>query len=159
MTKNRRILLADWLAKGYKLFGKDARLWRFKCSNCGHIQSMNDFIELREKGITDVEPQTAYFSCIGRFDSRLPKVGQIGDNISPCNYTLGGLLCFAHTFVVDEEGKEHPVFEFAPEMDEIEVLEKAKKMYEGSVEKADQVASDLIEKRIEKLRNRCEVGK
>ena len=111
----RKILLKDWLAEGYKLFGKDERAWKFKCSNCGHIQSIGDFIELREKGISEINPESAYFSCIGRFDSRLQKVGQIGDKTSPCNYTLGGLLCFAHTFVVDEEGKEHPVFEFAPE--------------------------------------------
>lgn len=118
MVTQRKILLKDWRAEGYELFGKDERAWKFKCSNCGHIQSINDFIELREKRISEVSPETAYFSCIGRFDSRLSKVGQIGDKTSPCNYTLGGLFVFARTFVIDDEGKEHPVFEFAVERKE-----------------------------------------
>ena len=115
MKNIRKIPQAEWLAEGYKLFGKDERKWKFKCSNCGHIQTIDDFIELREKGISKINPESAYFSCIGRFDTRISKIGQIGDKISPCNYTLGGLLCFAHTFVIDEKGNEHPVFEFASE--------------------------------------------
>lgn len=76
--------------------------------------------ELKELGIikkdTDVGA-LVYFSCIGRFDTRIPKddVGTILDKKpkSPCNYTLGGLFCFAKTFVISESGEKIPVFEFA----------------------------------------------
>ena len=113
----KELALKDWLAEGYRLFGANRKLWKWKCPNCGHVQSMADFIELGEKKISDVDPSTAYFSCIGRFDSRIPKidVGTIFDKVkkSPCNYTLGGLFCFANTVVISESGERIPVFEFA----------------------------------------------
>lgn len=113
----KEIPVKDWLAEGERLFGTDRKLWKWKCPNCGHVQSMADFIELREKKVSEVDPSTAYFSCIGRFDSRIPEkdVGTIFDKIkkNPCNYTLGGLFCFANTFVIHESGERIPVFEFA----------------------------------------------
>jgi len=111
----KEISLKEWLQEGERLFGPDKKQWKFKCPNCGHIQSIQDFIELREKGICDIDGNTAYFSCIGRFDTRIPenKIGTISDKKSPCNYTNGGLFCFAKTFVIDEQGKKHAVFEFA----------------------------------------------
>lgn len=113
----KEIPLEDWLAEGERLFGPDKKQWKWKCPNCGHVQSIADFIELRDLKILDpkFDPgQVAYYSCIGRFDTRIPEedVGQIGDKKSPCNYTLCGLFVFAKTFVVNESGS-HPVFEFA----------------------------------------------
>lgn len=114
----KEIPLKDWLAMGERLFGPDKRLWKWKCSNCGHVQSIADFIELRNQKIvpSDFDAGTvAYFSCIGRFDTRIPEkdVGTISDKKSPCNYTLGGLFVYANTFVIDEAGQKHPVFDFA----------------------------------------------
>jgi hypothetical protein len=111
--KIRVISLADWIVEGEKRFGSDKKLWKFRCSHCGHIQSFGDFIELNRLGISPVNPETAYMSCIGRFDSRLKIVGTLNDKVSPCNYTLGGLFCFADTFVEGTDGKKHPVFEWA----------------------------------------------
>jgi hypothetical protein len=113
----KEIPLKDWLAEGEQLFGADRKKWKWKCANCGHVQSMADFIRLREKKISDVDPSTAYFSCIGRFDSRIPEkdVGTVFDKKSPCNYTNGGLFCFANIFVINEFGDRIPVFEFAKE--------------------------------------------
>lgn len=110
--------LIDWLAEGEKLFGADMKLWKWKCSNCGHVQSIADFIELKKLGIIKAETDVGtrvYYSCIGRFDTRILKenVGTIFDKKSPCNYTNGGLFCFAHTFVISESGERIPVFEFA----------------------------------------------
>lgn len=112
-----RLTTEEWLAKGKKLFGKDPKGWKFKCPCCGHIQTIADFIELRELGLWSGDAQTAYFSCIGRYDTRIPvmKKGGLLDkgNGSPCDYTLGGLIRLHKTVVVDGEGEENPVFEFA----------------------------------------------
>lgn len=112
------ISLRDWLTEGERLFGLDKRQWKWKCANCGHEQTIADFIELRKLGMidADVDVRTiAYYSCIGRFDTRIKKedVGTVFDEKSPCNYTLGGLFCFANTYVIDESGNKHPVFDFA----------------------------------------------
>ncbi len=119
----KEIPLKDWLAEGERLFGDDKRQWKWKCPNCGHVQSIADFIELRDKKIlpSDFDAgKVAYYSCIGRFDTRIPEkdVGTIWDKKkkSPCNYTLGGLFCFANTFVINESRERIPVFDFAREM-------------------------------------------
>lgn len=116
----KEISIKDWLAEGERLFGPDKKQWKWKCSNCGHVQSIADFLELKKLGIIKAEEDVGtfvYFSCIGRFDTRIPKenVGTIYDKKkrSPCNYTLGGLFVFANTFVIDEAGQKHPVFDFA----------------------------------------------
>lgn len=113
----RRIKLKDWQEEGRKLFGEDERYWKFVCPNCKNVQSPNDFLELKELGVvTMIDPNSAYFCCIGRFDARIAiaDIGEIGDGKSPCNYTMGGLFRFVHTIVIDEKEKEHFVFEFAP---------------------------------------------
>ncbi len=116
----KEIPLKDWLAEGERLFGTDFKKWRFKCPNCGHIQTIEDFLELKKNNIIKSDfdvGKVVYYSCIGRFDTRIPKedVGTIFDKVkkSPCNYTLGGLFCFAKVFVIDDEGQKRPVFEFA----------------------------------------------
>ncbi len=120
-TEQKEIPLKDWLAEGEKRFGADMKLWKWKCSNCGHVQSIADFLELKKLGMIKKEVDVGtlvYFSCIGRFDTRIPKeeVGTIGDKKSPCNYTLGGLFCFAKTHVISESGEKIPVFEFAEDV-------------------------------------------
>lgn len=119
-TEIRRISQDDWLAEGKERFGDDPRKWPFICPNCKHVQTMNDFIELRELGIFEGDPQVAYFSCIGRYDARIPNknIGKIGSDKSPCDYTLGGLFHFVKTLIIDGDGKEHRVFEFGDLDDE-----------------------------------------
>lgn len=116
----KEIPVKTWLAEGERLFGADKKQWKWKCCNCGHVQSISDFLELKKLGIITAETDVGtlvYYSCIGRFDTRIPKedVGTIWDKKkkSPCNYTLGGLFCFANTYVIDESGQSHPVFDFA----------------------------------------------
>ncbi len=111
-----RISKDDWLAEGKRLFGEDRREWKFKCACCGHIQTIADFIELRNLKIWDGDAQIAYHSCIGRYDTRIPAkdLGRLdGRSKSPCDYTLGGLISLAKTVVVDDNQNEHKVFEFA----------------------------------------------
>ena len=105
----------EWLAEGEARFGKDMRNWRFMCPNCGNVQTVNDFLYLRDElEIKAADPEKAYYSCIGRYDTRIPDkdVGTIGDGKSPCNYTSGGLFCLAKLIVI-MDGKEIPCFEFA----------------------------------------------
>ena len=116
----KEILLKDWLAESERLFGADMKLWKFKCANCGHVQSIADFLELKKLGIIKAETDVGrlvYYSCIGRYDTRIPEkdMGTIFNKKSPCNYTLGGLFKFAKTFVINESGEKIPVFEFALE--------------------------------------------
>ncbi len=99
----------EWIKEGESLFGKDKKNWKFKCPNCGNIQSYHDFKEktsIKEENIEGV----VYFSCIGRWikDSE----GTITNKSSPCNYTNGGLFDFSKVRVIDKEGKEHSAFEF-----------------------------------------------
>lgn len=82
----------DWRAKAVELFGSDAKQWKFKCCNCGHEQSIQDFINAGIK-----EPETkVHFSCIGRWTGG---EGTIGNDKSPCNYTIGGLFNMAEVVV------------------------------------------------------------
>ena len=122
MNELKEILLKDWLAEGERLFGADMKLWKWECSHCGHVQSIANFLELKKLGIIKAETDVGtlvYYSCIGRFDTRIPEedVGTLWDKKtrSPCNYTNGGLFCFANTFVISESGERVPVFDFAQE--------------------------------------------
>ena len=97
----------EWLEKGRKLFGDNMFEWKFRCPNCGNVQSAEDFRPYQDKGAT---PEDAYFNCIGRFLD-MP-VGTFGEGKSPCDYTSGGLLCISPV-EVSMEGKLFHVFEFA----------------------------------------------
>lgn len=113
----KRMSKEDWLAQGRELFGDDPRQWKFKCACCGHVQTIADFIELQDLGLWHgIDAQVAYHSCIGRYDPRIPEEepGRLdGEGKSPCDYTLSGFISLAKTLVVDDEGHEHRVFEFA----------------------------------------------
>ncbi len=114
----KEISVKEWLAQGELLFGADKKQWKWKCSNCGHVQSIADFLELKKLGIIKKEVDVGtlvYYSCIGRFDTRILEedVGTVWNKKSPCNYTLGGLFRFANTFVISESGERIPVFDFA----------------------------------------------
>ena len=100
----------QWLSKGKELFGEDMTTWRFVCPGCGHIQSVNDFRQYKDKGAT---PNSATFECIGRysngnswFNDNLKKIG------GPCDYTSYGLICLAPVTVVDGDKTLH-CFAFA----------------------------------------------
>lgn len=93
----REVKYADWYAEGLRRFGATNK-WEFKCANCGHVQTMDDFM-----GLVKDPNSVAAFSCLGRW-----KQG-VG-----CNWTLGGLFQI-HTLTVDRDGEKFPVFEFSDE--------------------------------------------
>ena len=103
-----KISLEEWHEKGKRLFG-DYKKWKFKCCNCGNIQTIEDFENLN---ISNLDPETVvFFSCIGRWIEG--SQGTLGNKKSPCNYTLGGLFDIGKVKVIDEKDVEHSVFEFA----------------------------------------------
>ena len=96
----------DWRALGIKLFGKDVKLWRFVCPSCGHVQTIQDFLDAKIEA-----PETkVFFSCIGRWINT-EKVDMCSGK-SPCNYTAGGLFNLCERDVKDENDKPVHVFLF-----------------------------------------------
>lgn len=89
--------IEDWKAEGARRFGKETKDWKFKCIQCGNVQSMRDF-----EGLVENPDEFVFFSCLGRV-----KKG-IG-----CDWTLGGLFQIHKLEVIDSEGRAHPTFEFA----------------------------------------------
>ncbi len=108
-TSLKRLSKSDWMAEGGRLFGGDMMRWRFVCPICGHVQTPEDL-----RPFAGRTPNDAYFNCIGRFTGGRRAFGKNpkGTPAQPCDYTSGGLFCLAPVRVIDEEGREHPVFEF-----------------------------------------------
>jgi hypothetical protein len=97
----------EWLAEAVRRFGPNPREWRFVCPSCGTAQSIAD---LEAAGASDPATQ-AYYSCIGRWQGARGAFDP--SRFKPCNYTNGGLFCFAPLIVIDDDGKQVPVFAFA----------------------------------------------
>lgn len=115
----------EWLDIGTKLYGESARDWKFECPNCGNIQSGQDFIALKEAKIISADfeiEKYVYFSCIGRYDTRIKHVGTLGDGIKPCDYTNGGLFNISKVKVKIGD-KSVSVFGFADDYSALVTLE------------------------------------
>lgn len=93
---------AEWNAKGIKLFGENHLNWWFKCPSCKRVQSVEEFRQFKSKG---ADPNSAYKECIGRYTG-----GRAGPH--KCDWAAYGLFC-GPDFVLQKDGKEVPVFEFA----------------------------------------------
>lgn len=93
------MLYKDWVEELNRRFGKDAKQWRFKCVQCGHIQTIQDFLN---HNIEHPESKV-FYNCIGRY------VSGIG-----CDWSLGGLLQI-NTMTVIRDGQPIPVFEMDEE--------------------------------------------
>ncbi len=96
----------EWFAEGEKRFGKDRNYWKFVCPSCGHVAAAHDWFD------ADAPAGAVGFSCVGRWTgagaaATFKKAG------GPCNYAGGGLFKLNPIAVIDAEGKEHHVFEFA----------------------------------------------
>jgi hypothetical protein len=98
----------EWLAEGERLFGQNMLEWKFVCPSCGHVQTPEDFRPHKDKGST---PDSARFSCIGRYDGHMDT--DMCSGKSPCNYTSGGLFKLAPITVIDADGKKFSCFAFA----------------------------------------------
>ena len=97
LTADGIMMYDEWKKKLNERFGENPMNWKFKCPNCGNIQSLQDFVNAR---IDNAEGKF-YYSCIGRY------VKDKG-----CNWTLGGLFQI-HKTAIFKDGVVVPVFEMA----------------------------------------------
>ncbi len=101
--------LQEWQEEGKKLFGEDFKQWKFKCPTCGHVQNIQDFLDVGADG------NNAYQECIGRYTGKGSPVK--GDS-SGCNWAAYGLFGTLGNgrIVITSEGKKVEVFNFAEEV-------------------------------------------
>lgn len=92
------VTLAEWLAEGERLYGKEKLDWRFRCPACGHVQTIRQF---KEAGLN---PELAYLHCASRH--------HLGGKAN-CKWTIGGLLRVGGRYVIDAKYRPHLIFEFA----------------------------------------------
>lgn len=99
----------DWLKEGKRRFGENLEKWKFKCSICAHVATVEDYKPYKDKGAT---PNSAIQECIGRYQgaTSFAMKGQ-----GPCNYALYGLFRFPGVIVKDDSGKDTMAFAFADE--------------------------------------------
>lgn len=102
---DRRTLTKDqWQAEGKARFGTDTNDWKFVCPSCGHVASIQDWIDAGA-------PEGAVaFSCVGRYQGSAKQI--FDKSGGPCNYAGGGLFLLNPVTVLDN-GKAHSIFEFA----------------------------------------------
>lgn len=95
LENNAFLFYDDWVDMLNKRFGSFSN-WTFKCPNCGHIQSVKDFV------IKGFSPNEVATHCIGRYKKE----------VGVCDLTLEGLLKINKQSVI-KDGKVFPVFEMA----------------------------------------------
>lgn len=97
----------EWTDLGISLFGKDRREWKFECPVCGHIASIQDYLNA---GAPD---GAIGFSCIGRWIKNSKKAFEMkrGEK-GPCNYTGGGLFQ-RNPVEIEKDGIINKYFNFA----------------------------------------------
>lgn len=102
-----KLTYEEWVQEGTKRYGPDKKIWKFKCPNCGYIQTYNDFLK---EGSSKEEAQGMIgFSCIGRIMKNCK--GELGNKKQPCNYAGGGLFKL-NPIIITENGKEQGYFDF-----------------------------------------------
>lgn len=102
-----KISYEEWEAEGEKRYGKDKKVWKFKCPNCKFVQTFNDF--LKEGATKDEASGMIGFSCIGRVIKGCK--GELGNKTAPCNYAGGGLFRF-NPITITHDGQEQTYFDF-----------------------------------------------
>ena len=105
----KKMSYADWIAEGEKLFGPEAKKWRFVCPICGYVQSGEDFMSkttLEKERVQEV----IGFSCIGRWIDGARESFE-GTGEGPCNYAGGGLFRM-NPIHIERDGATHQAFDF-----------------------------------------------
>jgi hypothetical protein len=98
---SRVLTKEEWIREGREKFGNDQMQWRFVCPVCGHVASVQDYLDAKAP-----EGMIA-FSCIGRLLGAAREAFG-GKGTGPCNYAGGGLFRL-NPCIVDGVG----YFEFA----------------------------------------------
>jgi hypothetical protein len=104
----------DWLKTAESIWGRKVGDWKFQCPACGNVASVQEHVRVAVEKHKDLAYargaalERAPSSCIGRFDGHMHVDMGTGQ---PCNYTNGGLICFAKA-LVEQDNKQTPVFLF-----------------------------------------------
>lgn len=112
--KLQAIPLHEWHEKASKLFGKEAKNWRFVCPICKTVQTAQDFIDV---GVLEETAKTSIaVECIGRFipKKQSQKAFECKKMIqgTPCDYTGYGLFKLNPVPVLFDDGKIFNAFSF-----------------------------------------------
>lgn len=110
MSEIKRMTQAQWEELGVKLFGEDKWNWQFKCPCCHYVGTAHDYKRL------GASSGAIAFSCLGRYmPDIIPKTLFDNDKVGngPCDYTAGGLLNLCTLRVIEADGTEHSMFDFA----------------------------------------------
>lgn len=103
-----RIGVEEWTKIAVELFGTNPHDWRFRCTSCGHEQSIREVMERHPNLNPDDVKAWIYFSCEGREWACKREKPEVG-----CDWTLGGLFQIHKIEVATPDGKTVPAFEFA----------------------------------------------
>ena len=109
MSDIKEMTYEEWKAEGVKRFGERQNDWNFVCPVCGHIASIQDYIDA---GAPD---GAIGFSCIGRWKKGSRSAFDASEedkDKTPCDYSSGGLICVS-PIRVTHDGKEYKYFNFA----------------------------------------------
>lgn len=105
----RKISHDEWLEEGIDLFGSDVKTWRFVCPVCGHVQTIQDFLDKTNLD-KDTIGTVIGFSCIGRWIEG-SRESLTGEGKGPCDYAGGGLMRL-NPIHVERDGKTQQAFDF-----------------------------------------------
>ena len=103
LNSTKIITKTEWQKAAEKLYGSDAKQWRFKCPICGHTASVQEIMSAGAK-----DPNCAYMECIGRYQKDIC-----------CNFAAYGFLGIPHGGYVieDKNGIGMEIFEFADKVE------------------------------------------
>lgn len=105
--KMKKYTYFEWIQEGQKRFGEDFKKWKFVCPACGHIQSVEDFVNL------GLDPNSAFQECIGRHNGNAKPANKHSVNgCDWCSYGLFGTLGKG-ILVHLESGEQTEIFDFA----------------------------------------------
>src|SRR5579862_1076953 len=99
----------EWLKEGEKLFGKQARHWRFVCPSCGNVATAAEFLPFK-KGDVREACISVTIECIGRYTGARGAFDPA--KFKPCNYAGYGLFRI-NPVRVEMDGHEIHCFAFA----------------------------------------------
>ena len=105
--------IEEWKAEGKRRFGDDLKAWKYVCPMCGHVASVQDFINA---GVSEDDALNgACQECLGRHTGKgAPKKG----DSSGCNWAAYGFFGIYNgkgCIVITVEGKGAELFDFAEE--------------------------------------------
>lgn len=102
--KIKKVKFKDWEAEGIELFGENRMDWKFKCTGCGMIQSVNGL----KKTYTNLEGvffASVFCRCIGNIDQEIGCQTSLDEERGKPGIIL---------VIDDEQGhREPPIFDFA----------------------------------------------